>query len=167
MMTDHDNENRGRTEELEKTPMCALAEEEEVSSSSQQKDKDEVHKSDKLVPIKLKFKRMREDKTKTKNKKKKTSIHSKAGLIFPVTRINRKLKNRIGKMRVGVSAGVVISAVAQYLCKEVLDISATNVKNDRRKHIKSNDLYRAIKNDEDINDAFGINLFMPNIAPIY
>lgn len=69
----------------------------------------------------------------------------KAGLIFPVGRIHRVLKQRAmkcktadGKLRVGRVSGnaaIYLATIMEYLCNEVLDLAAESVKKTRTKRI--------------------------------
>ena len=68
-----------------------------------------------------------------KSDKKKTKS-SKAKVIFPVTRLNRKLKEIGMVSRVGETAGVYLAAVFDYLCTDLLYMAVTELK----KKIKNN-----------------------------
>ena len=58
-----------------------------------------------------------------KTKSKATSRSAKAGLQFPVGRINRYLKQGKYATRVGAGAPVYLAAVLEYLNAEVLELA--------------------------------------------
>ncbi|KAH8078201.1 histone H2A [Aureococcus anophagefferens] len=60
-----------------------------------------------------------------------TSKAAKAGLQFPVARLNRFLKKGKYAGRVGVGAGVYMGAVLEYLCAEILELA--NAARDNKK----------------------------------
>ena len=52
----------------------------------------------------------------------KTTKSQKAGLVFPVSRINRKLKET-NEYRVGIKASVYLAAVLEYLTADLCEIT--------------------------------------------
>ena len=56
---------------------------------------------------------------------KSTSSAAKAGLQFPVARLNRYMRKGKYATRVGVGAGVYMGAVLEYLCAEILELAGT------------------------------------------
>jgi histone H2A len=85
-------------------------------------------------------------------KKKVTSKSSKAGLTFPISRINRALKTQAGTKRVGGTAPVFMTAVAEYVAAEILDIAGQHTKAAKpsRKRISPEDVTLAIRGDEEL-----------------
>ena len=55
------------------------------------------------------------------------SKSQKAGLIFPVSRIHRKLKST-NEYRVGVGAAVYLAAVLEYLISDLCEITGIQAK---------------------------------------
>ena len=86
-----------------------------------------------------------------KNSDKKKTKSSKAKVIFPVTRLNRKLKEFGMVSRVGETAGVYLAAVFDYLCTDLLDMAVNRVKDENKKRITPRTLMYCIRNDEEFN----------------
>lgn len=87
-----------------------------------------------------------------KAKKKAVSKSAKAGLTFPISRINRSLKTRAGTKRVGGTAPVFLTAVAEYVAAEILDIAGQHTKAAKpaRKRIMPEDVSLAIHADREL-----------------
>ena len=60
----------------------------------------------------------------TKRVKKRMQTSEKSDLIFPVGKIGKMLRKGSYSTRVSLKAAIAISAVVEYLCAEVLDVSA-------------------------------------------
>ena len=60
----------------------------------------------------------------TKHIKKKIQTSEKSDLIFPVGRIGKMLRKGSYSTRVSLKAAIALSAVVEYICAEVLDVSA-------------------------------------------
>lgn len=76
----------------------------------------------------------------------------KAGLTFPISRINRTLKTQAGTKRVGGTSAVFLTAVAEYVAAEILDLAGQHTKNGKpvRKRISPEDVTLAIRGDEEL-----------------
>ncbi|KAH8073251.1 histone H2A [Aureococcus anophagefferens] len=83
-----------------------------------------------------------------------TSKAAKAGLQFPVARLNRFLKKGKYAGRVGVGAGVYMGAVLEYLCAR--SSSRGQRRRDNKKaRIVPRHLQLAVRNDEELNKLLG------------
>jgi histone H2A len=87
----------------------------------------------------------------TKNPSKTKS--AKAGLVFPVSRVNRHLRDAKNMKRVGAGAPVYLAAILEYIAAEVLEISGNATAKDNRKRITHQDVMRCIRNDPELHRA--------------
>ena len=78
-----------------------------------------------------------------------TSKAAKAGLQFPVARLNRFLKKGKYATRVGVGAGVYMGAVLEYLCAEILELAGNAARDNKKARIIPRHIQLAVRNDED------------------
>ena len=85
-------------------------------------------------------------------KKQSKSKSARAGLILPISRVNRVLKTRAGMPRIGGTAPVFLTALLEYLTAEVLSISGDHTKASKpsRKRISVEDVSLAIRGDEEL-----------------
>lgn len=90
----------------------------------------------------------------------KATLHKKAGLEFPVTRIRRLLDD--SGLRVSDNAAIGLAAVLEYICAELAELSGNSARDYRHKNIRSKDIGRAI--DADIELKVFMNLFRIHIT---
>ena len=86
---------------------------------------------------------------------KATSKAAKAGLQFPVARLNRFLKKGKYATRVGVGAGVYMGAVLEYLCAEILELAGNAARDNKKARIIPRHIQLAVRNDEELNKLLG------------
>ena len=86
---------------------------------------------------------------------KSTSSASKAGLQFPVARLNRYLRKGKYASRVGVGAGVYMGAVLEYLCAEILELAGNAARDNKKTRIVPRHIQLAVRNDEELNKLLG------------
>tara|TARA_B100001057_G_scaffold498043_1_gene603904 strand:- start:2190 stop:2561 length:372 start_codon:yes stop_codon:yes gene_type:complete len=83
-------------------------------------------------------------------KKKSMSKSQKAGLTFPVSRVNKYMKGNSGLKRVGGSSPIYMTAVIEYVAAEILELAGNKTKAASRKTINHEDLLAAIRLDSDL-----------------
>lgn len=82
---------------------------------------------------------------------KKSSRSRRAGLLFPVGRVQRYLKEEsCGVSKISAGAPVYVAAVLEYLVAEVLELAGKSVKVDKRKRVDAQDIVNALYFDEDM-----------------
>merc|ERR1712137_320723 len=87
--------------------------------------------------------------------KKSTSKSAKAGLQFPVGRINRYLKKGKYATRTGSGAPVYLAAVLEYLAAEILELAGNAARDNKKSRIIPRHVQLAIRNDEELNKLLG------------
>ena len=93
-------------------------------------------------------------------KKASVSKSQKAGLTFPIARINRHLKSQSGMKRIGGTSPVYMTAVVEYVVAEIMEIAGNIVKEAKRKTMTPDDIARAVRLDGDLAKMFaGHKLF--------
>ena len=88
--------------------------------------------------------------TRSGNGQKNTSS-SKAGLIFPVARCNRRFKEGRYAKQISVSAGVFAAALLEYLTCEILELAGNAADEANKKIITPRHLQLALGNDDELN----------------
>jgi len=78
----------------------------------------------------------------------------KAGLVFPIGRVNRMVKKRSCVTRVGESAPVYLTAVVEYLCGEILEGAGRIAAASKRKQLAPNDVVTSIRGDSELSKLF-------------
>ena len=79
------------------------------------------------------------------------SNSSRAGLIFPVGRMCRKLRQGRYSTRVGMGGGVFMAAALEYLTMEIIDLAGQCAAEHKKKTIAPRHIQLAVRNDEELN----------------
>ena len=87
-------------------------------------------------------------------RKKSVSRADKAGIVFPVSRFNRHLRDSRKSKRVGAGAPVYLAAVLEYATNEILEMSEKQL-GKKRKRISPMEIMRAIRADQELNTLLG------------
>lgn len=86
-----------------------------------------------------------------RSKRKRMSKSQRAGLVFPVSRINNRIKEGKYAKRSGVTAGVYMAGVLEYMAAEVVEIAGRIAEGDKRHRITPRHIQLAILGDEEIS----------------
>eukprot|EP01054_Gregarina_sp_Poly1_P007735 Gregarina_sp_Poly_1__7734@NODE_436_length_8449_cov_138_152470_g356_i0_p6_GENE_NODE_436_length_8449_cov_138_152470_g356_i0NODE_436_length_8449_cov_138_152470_g356_i0_p6_ORF_typecomplete_len171_score38_76Histone/PF00125_24/1_3e18Histone/PF00125_24/1e02CBFD_NFYB_HMF/PF00808_23/0_0061Histone_H2A_C/PF16211_5/0_016Herpes_LMP1/PF05297_11/0_034CENPB_dimeris/PF09026_10/2_3PBP1_TM/PF14812_6/3_6e03PBP1_TM/PF14812_6/1_6FAM176/PF14851_6/7_4e03FAM176/PF14851_6/20_NODE_436_length_8449_cov_138_152470_g356_i0320 len=94
-------------------------------------------------------------KSSVSSKVKSKSRSEKAGLIFPVGRIERNLKYGRFAKRIGAGAPIFMAAVLEYLTAEVLELASNIAKKHGRQRIIPRFVQLAVRADEELSQFLG------------
>ncbi|NXJ71581.1 H2A1 protein, partial [Rostratula benghalensis] len=78
-------------------------------------------------------------------KKSRSSRSSQAGLLFPVSRIDRQLRRGLFAERFAARAPVYLAAVLQWVTHKIMDAAAVVCKKSKQKHISPSHLQTALR----------------------
>jgi len=81
----------------------------------------------------------------------KTSRSRKAGLVFPVSRMARHMRQGRYSNRLSGSAPVYLAAVLEYLAAEVMELAGNAARDNNRSRIVPRHLQLAIRSEEELN----------------
>jgi histone H3/H4 len=88
----------------------------------------------------------------TKTKKKATESRSfRAGLQFPIGRVERMIRQGSYSKRVSSGAPVYLAAVLEYITAEILELAGNSARDAKRARIIPRNIAIAIMNDEDLS----------------
>lgn len=98
------------------------------------------------------------------------SKSAKAGLTFPVSRLQSNLRKGNYAKRIGTAGSVYLAGVLEYLAAEVLELSGQAAKEHKRVRINPRHMLLAIKHDPELTELLDGACFseagvMPNIHP--
>ena len=100
---------------------------------------------------------MTEPERPTGSKKPTRSRSAKAGLIMPVSRIDKRMRTK--SLRVAGTASVYLAGVLQYLVDELASAAAAKAGGDNRRRINEKDLSLGIRADPELNRMTSSILF--------
>ena len=86
-----------------------------------------------------------------KKGKKQMTRSKKAGLLFPVGRVHRKLKRGKYADRYGRGAPVYLAAVMEYVAAEILEQAVGNAKANKKQRIIPRHIQLAVRMDSELN----------------
>ena len=85
---------------------------------------------------------------------KKRSRSSKAGLNFPVGRINSRLRRAGYSHRISATAPVFLAAILEYVASEMLELSHDQAFARDKKRISPCDIFTVVRSDHELNKLF-------------
>lgn len=86
--------------------------------------------------------------------KRSTAMSARAGLVLPVSKASRLLRDEVPKKaRVGKNAPVILSAATECLLTEVFLAAETGMK--KRKRVTAHDIMRGIRSDSELHKMAG------------
>ena len=94
------------------------------------------------------------------SRKKAVSGHDKAGLVFGVGRIARRLKQGRFSDRFGRTGAVFMAGVLEYLANEVLELAGNVAEEHKMKTIMPRHIQQAIRDDEELNKMLANSQFI-------
>ena len=101
-----------------------------------------------------------------KQRGKQQTRSSRAGLQFPVGRIQRLLKKGNYAPRISGGASVYLASVLEYLTAEVLELAGNACKDNKKSRISPRHLQLAVRNDEELNKLLtGVTLAQGGVLP--
>ena len=86
-----------------------------------------------------------------KKKGKSTSRSAKAGLMFPVGRIARYMRQARVSARIGAGCPVYMAGVLEYIAAEILELAGNAARDNKRSRITPRHITLAIRNDAELN----------------
>ena len=86
--------------------------------------------------------------------KKSKSRSEKAGLLFPVSKFNRHLRDSRKTKRVGAGAPIYLAAVLEYATTEILELAEKQL-GKKKKRITPLEIMKAVRKDEELNALLG------------
>lgn len=82
------------------------------------------------------------------------SRSARAGLQFPVGRVNRNLRGGKYAERISCAAAVYLAAVLEYLAAEVLELAGNAAHQNKKRRIVPRHIQLAVRNDDELNKLF-------------
>ncbi|KAL0809802.1 hypothetical protein ABMA28_011298 [Loxostege sticticalis] len=97
---------------------------------------------------------------------KKKTRSSRAGLQFPVGRIDKILRKGNFAPRIGGGAPIYLAAVLEYLAAEILELAADAAKDNHKSRVVPRHILFAIRNDEELNRMLtGVTISQGGVLP--
>ncbi|XP_013401384.1 late histone H2A.2.2 [Lingula anatina] len=96
----------------------------------------------------------------------KQTRSARAGLQFPVGRIQRFLRKGHYAERVGSGAPVYLAAVLEYLVAEILELAGNAARDNKKSRIVPRHVQLAVRNDDELNKLLsGVTISQGGVLP--
>jgi histone H3/H4 len=89
-----------------------------------------------------------------KPRAKPVSNSVRAGLVFPIGRVQGRLRKVHGFKRVSLKASAYLAAVLEYIIAEISEVVENGAKSGSTNRVRSSEILRAINNDDDLRKVF-------------
>ena len=100
------------------------------------------------------------------DRKRRISKSTRAGIVFPVARIYRYLRQACLKRRIQIGSPIYLSAVLEYLCAEVLELAGNAAKANKRRVISPRHILLAVANDDELHKLLkGVTISQGGVLP--
>ena len=94
------------------------------------------------------------------------SMHSRASLILPVSRVMKMMRRDHLNERISKGAAVYMTAILEYLLSEILEGAAPQAQNSGKKRLVNRHLSLAIQQDEELNKLLaGMIVYKGGVLP--
>ncbi|XP_027692854.1 histone H2A-beta, sperm-like [Vombatus ursinus] len=95
------------------------------------------------------------------------SRSSRAQLQFPVSRVERFLRQGHYAQRLASGAPVFLAAVLEYLTAEILELAGNAARDNQKSRIAPRHVQLAVRNDAELNQLFGhVTISQGGVLPI-
>lgn len=96
----------------------------------------------------------------------KRSRSKRAGIVFPVGRIQRLLKDGGYAERIGAGAAVYLAAVLEYLTAEIMELAGNAARDNNKMRILPRHIQLAVRNDEELSRLLhGVTISQGGVLP--
>lgn len=96
----------------------------------------------------------------------KTSRSKRAGIVFPVGRIQRLLKDGGYADRIGAGAAVYLAAILEYLTAEIVELAGNAARDNNKVRILPRHIQLAVRNDEELSRLLqGVTISQGGVLP--
>ncbi|VDM93352.1 unnamed protein product [Onchocerca ochengi] len=87
----------------------------------------------------------------SKNSGPKKSRSAKSGIVFPVSRVHRKLREGNYADRIGATAPIYLAAVLEYLIAEIVNSAGKVTKDNKKVRIDPRHIQIAVRTDDELD----------------